>query len=141
MEKQTGQTKEVGFQFGIRKTFPLSANAVWDFLFSESGLKIWLGELLSVFEINKPFQTKAGIDGLVRVLRPYSHMRLNWKKKNWPHMSTVQVRVIESGEKATISFHQEKLQSSAQRNEMKEYWNKVMDKITDEINKTAGNNL
>ena len=34
MENQVGKTKDVGFQFGIRKTIPASTEKVWDFLFS-----------------------------------------------------------------------------------------------------------
>ncbi len=133
MERPIGQTKDVGFQFGLRKTFPIPFEQVWDFLFSEDGLKIWLGELQSIFEINKPYHTKDGVEGKVRVFRPYSHIRLNWKKKHWENLSTLQVRVMGNPKKATISFHQEKLLNSEQRTEMKEYWNKVMLKLSDEL--------
>jgi len=44
MENPVGKTKDVGFEFGTRKMFPVSTEKVWDF-FSESGLKIWLGNL------------------------------------------------------------------------------------------------
>lgn len=137
MEKQTGLTQTVGFQFGLRKTFPIPAATLWDFLFSESGLALWLGELRGPFENGRSFQTKEGVEGLLRVLRPYSHIRLNWKKKTWNNMSTLQVRVIENGNKATLGFHQEKLLNSAQRDEMKEYWNAALRKITDKLSKTV----
>lgn len=43
MEKRTiGQTKDTGWQFGIRKSIPLSLTEVWDFLFSTNGEKLWL---------------------------------------------------------------------------------------------------
>lgn len=51
-------------------------------------------------------------------------------------MSTLQIRVIGNESKATIAIHQEKLINSEQRNEMKQYWNEVMNRITNEINKT-----
>ena len=134
MEKQRGQTKDVGFQFGLRKTFSITTEEAWDFCFSEEGLKIWLGDLESELELKKTYQAKNGISGLVRVLKPNSHIRLNWKKESWKNMSTVQVRVIGNQEKTTISFHQEKLLDAEQRNEMKEYWNKVMNEITGILN-------
>ena len=81
MEKNIGQTKDVGFQFGIRKTFPISIENAWDFLFTDKGINVWLGELAHELEIKKPYKTNDGIEGLVRVLKPYSHIRLNWKKK------------------------------------------------------------
>jgi len=133
MENQIGKTKDVGFQFGIRKTFSVSTEKVWDFLFSENGLKVWLGKLKSELEIKKEYETENGTKGLVRVFKPNSHIRLNWKPKNWENMSTIQIRVIGNQEKTTIAIHQEKLLNSEQRVEMKEYWNEIMEKIETEI--------
>ena len=133
MENQIGKTKDVGFQFGIRKTFPVSTEKVWDFLFSENGLKIWLGRLKSELEIKKEYETENGTKGLVRVFKANSHIRLSWKPKNWENMSTIQIRVIGNQEKTTIAIHQEKLLNSEQRAEMKEYWNEIMKNIEIEI--------
>ncbi len=63
MEKQIGKTKDVGFQFGIRKTYPLSSDKMWNFLFSENGLKLWLGQLQTVLELKKDFKTEKVIRG------------------------------------------------------------------------------
>lgn len=141
MEKQIGQTKDIGFQFGIRKTIPISTEKAWDFLFSESGLKIWLGNLKNELEIKKEYETENGISGLVRVFKAYSHIRLNWKLKKWENMSTVQIRVIGNSKRATIAIHQEKLLGSEQRSEMKEYWGLIMNKLTDEMNKASRYNV
>lgn len=128
-EKPVGLTKDVGWQFGLRKTFPYSQEYLWDFMFSNKGLKIWIGELKKGLETKKTYSTREGIEGLVNVFKPYSHIRMDWKKKNWENMSTVQVRIIGSHEKSTISFHQEKLLDNDQREEMKAYWNKKMTEI------------
>jgi len=133
MENQIGKTKNVGFQFGIRKTFSVSTKKVWNFLFSENGLKIWLGKLKSELEIKKEYETENGTKGFVRVFNANSHIRLNWKPKNWKNMSIIQIRVIGYQEKTTIAIHQEKLLNSEQREEMKEYWNEIMRKIENEI--------
>ena len=63
-----------------------------------------------------------------------SHIRLSWKKKNWENSSTIQVRVFGNQEKTTISFHQEKLLNGEQRDEMKKYWNEVMNVIANKMN-------
>jgi uncharacterized protein YndB with AHSA1/START domain len=133
MENPVGQTKDVGFQFGIRKTIPVSTEKVWDFLFSENGLKIWLGNLKSELELKKDFETEKGITGLLRIFKPNSHVRLNWKSKTWKNISTVQIRVIGDKNKTTIAIHQEKLLNSEQRNEMKEYWTEIIEKLTNKI--------
>jgi len=127
--KQIGKTKDVGWQFGLRKTLSLSQESVWDFIFSEQGLKIWLGELEQELEVRKHYKTKSGIDGLIRVFKPYSHIRMNWKKQNWDNLSTLQVRVMGDNKKATISFHQERLLDNKQREEMKAYWNEKITEI------------
>ena len=133
MNKNVGKTKDAGYQFGIRRTFPHPADKIWDFLFSESGLQIWLGELRTPLELKKAYKTEDGIEGVVRVFKPNSHIRLTWKKPGWENHSTVQVRLIDKGEKSTVAFHQEKLQDADQRAEMKEYWNSRMQQFKDEL--------
>ena len=134
MTKEVGKTKDVGFQFGIQKTFPIPQEKAWDFMFSDKALKIWLGDLTETLEPEQGYQTKSGIKGHVRVFKPYSHIRMNWKKGNWENMSTLQVRVIgKEYAKSVISFHQEKLVNSVQRAEMKEYWSRRMDGISEEL--------
>lgn len=132
-----GKTKDVGFQFGIRKTFSVSTEKVWDFLFSENGLKIWLGKLKNELEIEKEYETENGITGLVRVFKVNSHIRLNWKPKHWDNISTIQIRVVGNQEKTTIAIHQEKLLNFEQRMEMKEYWTKIMNEITNKMNNAS----
>lgn len=138
-DNQIGHTKNAGFQFGIRKTLSVSSDKAWDFLFSEKGIKIWLGKLKNELEFKKEYKTENGITGLVRVFKPNSHIRLHWKLKDWSNISTVQLRIIEKKEKTTIAIHQEKLLNSEQRSEMKEYWTKIMEKIAKEIKKPVGN--
>ncbi|MGM8363327.1 SRPBCC domain-containing protein, partial [Flavobacterium sp. ARAG 55.4] len=123
----------VGFQFGIRKTFSVSSEKVWDFLFSENGLRIWLGNLKNELEIKKEFETENGITGLVRVLKTNSHIRLNWKLTHWENVSTVQIRVIGNQTKATIAIHQENLLNDVQRTEVKAHWNEIIKKIGTEL--------
>ena len=137
MKNQVGKTKDVGFQFGIRKTIPVSNEKVWDFLFSDSGLKIWLGKLNNKLELKKEFETENGITGLVRVFKPNSHIRLSWKPKTWKNVSTVQIRVIGNEAKTTIAIHQEKLLNSEQRNEMKNYWTEIIEKLMPELEKAS----
>lgn len=139
MAKQIGQTKDVGFQFGLQKTFSVEFEKMWDFMFDGKGLEIWLGKLEYDLAIDKNFQTKDGIEGFVRVFKHHSHIRINWKKKAWKNMSIVQVRVIKKDNKSLISFHQEKLIDAKQRDEMKSYWNIKMDEITDQLTKPAAN--
>jgi uncharacterized protein YndB with AHSA1/START domain len=133
-DKIIGQTKDVGFQIGVRKTFNISTETAWDFLFSDKGLSTWLGKIsIENFGLDKTYKTKEGIEGEVNTLKPYSHIRLSWKPKNWTNISAVQIRVINAKGKATISFHQDKLLDSKQRDEMKIYWDRIIAKIENEF--------
>lgn len=130
MNNEVGKTKDAGFQFGVRKTFNLPSEQAWNFLFSDAGLKIWLGNLTSGLQQKKEFTTVEGVTGYIRVLKMFSHVRLSWKKSDWPNESILQIRVIPAGEKTTISFHHEKLLDQEQRSEVKEYWNSVIKQMT-----------
>jgi uncharacterized protein YndB with AHSA1/START domain len=126
-EQPIGLTKAVGFEIGVSKAIPIAQEKVWDFMFSEEGAAIWLGHTnWSEFEVNKTYQTTDGIEGVIRVFKPMSHIRLTWKHPEWEAFSTLQVRVMAARDKTRISFHQEKLISAEQRTAMKEYWERVM---------------
>lgn len=140
MAKQVGQTKDTGFQFGLQKTFAVAEEVVWEYMFSDMGLKTWLGELTSDFSLNKNYLTKEGIEGFVRVFQPYSHIRIVWKKKEWTNTSSLQIRIIRKADKKTlISFCHEKLLDANQRAEMKEYWNLKMNLIAKALDNSAVN--
>jgi uncharacterized protein YndB with AHSA1/START domain len=130
MTKTVGLTKDVGWEIGCRKTFPVSAHTAWDFMFSDEGLALWPGRLDQEIAVKESYKTSNGAEGVIRVFKPFSHIRLTWKKKGWENVSTLQVRVMAGGNgKAVISFHHEKLQDAAQREEMKAHWDKVLEKI------------
>jgi uncharacterized protein YndB with AHSA1/START domain len=132
--KEVGETKDAGFQIGVRKTFAAPIETIWNFLFSEKGLLIWLGKIgLENFQLGKQYKTERQIEGKVNVFKLNSHIRLTWKPKQWTNTSALQIRVIPSKEKTTISIHQDKLLDSKQRDEMKKYWDKVLEKIENEI--------
>lgn len=115
--KIVGQTKDAGWQFGIRKSVASDVNEVWDFLFSENGTELWLD----------------GADREFSTFQPLSHIRTKWKLKGWPNEATLQMRVMGNKDKTTIAFHIEKLLNEKQREETKTYWDKVMKTITGEI--------
>lgn len=134
--KTTGQTKNTGFEIGVRNTFHVSNEKVWDFLFSDKGIQIWLGKLVSgKLEINNEFVTTNGISGTVKVFKPGSHIRLTWKKKDWNNISTLQIRTISLLDKTTISFHQERLLNYLQRIEMKDFWTNILKELSTKLKK------
>lgn len=134
--KPVGLTKDAGWEIGVRKTMAISGNVAWDFLFSNDGIKIWLDEIKSEeLKDGGYYKTKNDTEGVVKVFKPYSHIRITWKRKNWENTSTLQVRVIPAKDKTTISFHQEKLLDGAQREDMKQHWESVIKDIEKALKK------
>ncbi|MGE7767157.1 SRPBCC family protein [Peribacillus sp. NPDC096540] len=129
-----GQTKTVGFQVGIRRTFPISQEKAWEFVASEDGLKLWLGESTKInLQPGQKFCTKMG-EGEFRIVKPLQQLRLAWKKEGWDKTSTIQVRIIpKENTKTTISFHQENLSDQNVREEMLQYWERILKQIEEGI--------
>ena len=126
--------KEVDYQVGARKSYPVSATKVWDYLISLKGLKVWLGSVDPNKLLSKEyFQTGGGDEGKLRVFKPYSHLRMNWKHSCWENLSTLQIRVTPNKSKTTVSFHQEKLKDNRQRKDMKAYWQHVLKQLEKEL--------
>ncbi|MGO4696006.1 SRPBCC domain-containing protein [Paenibacillus sp. 2TAB26] len=126
--KIVGQTASVGYQVGVRRTFPISQEEAWAFLTSTEGLKLWLGSL-SFLNLHKgeTFTTPEGISGEFRVVKPFQQLRLKWEKNEWEKPSTLQIRVLsDKPDKTTISFHQENLDHPNTREQMKLYWEDVL---------------
>ena len=130
MSTEVGKTKTSGYQFGIRRTVPVSAEEAWYRLFSPAGMKLWLGKGdFDNLQLDKVYETTDGISGRIRLIVPGSHIRMNWKKEKWPNDSILQIRIINKGNRSTISFHQEKLLDAEQRKEMKAFWEKKIRKV------------
>jgi len=131
MEKTVGKSRNAGYQFGLRKTFSISLDFAWNFLISRPAVRIWLGDISEIeFKEQFEYQTADGCTGKIRVVKPFSHMRMTWKKPDWSNHSILQLRTIKvPEEKTTISIHQEHLQSAVQRQEMKIHWSEVMTAI------------
>lgn len=133
--KLVGQTASVGFQVGVRRTLPISPERAWTFLTSPEGVKLWLGEVPPLaYRVGETFESKEGISGEFRVVKEIQQLRLRWRKKDWAFTSTLQIRLLPTNSgKTTISFHQEKLDHSKTRDEMKKQWEAVLKAIAEKI--------
>ncbi|WP_338130503.1 TetR family transcriptional regulator [Cohnella ginsengisoli] len=125
-----GRTKDAGYQIGVRRTVPATVEAAWRFLTGKEGLRAWLGEAESaVVREGESFATREGDSGRFTIVKPLSHMRLQWMKSDWEAPSTLQIRLLPAKQGTTISIHQEKLSGPAAREEMKAHWEGVQKAI------------
>lgn len=129
-KRLVGETKDVGFNIGARKTFDVSPTEAWKLITSEEGVRVWLGDVTGLkWEVGSEYQTVEGATGKIRVIEPGSHFRLTWQPPEWEKASLIQVRVIPSGAKTVISFHQEHLAGPREREQMGDRWQAVLDDL------------
>ncbi len=130
-KRPVGKTKDVGFVFGLRKTFPITLQDAWALLMSEKAVKAYLGDVSGdVVRQHNTYQTADGTTGEFRIVKPLSHLRFTWQPTDWDKPSTVQIRVISTGsDKTVISFHQENLKDAQQREAMNMRWHEVMKQL------------
>lgn len=132
--KPIGLTKDVGFQFGVRRTINLDTEKTWDFLLSKEGLKIWLGEVNPAsLVLREPFTVPGKAKCLISVLKPNSHLRMKWQPLMCDGNATLQLRVIPNNDRCTISFHLEHLNTVVQREKMKHHWTGVLSQLIDQL--------
>ena len=125
-----GKTKSQGWEIGLRRTFPIAPERAWELLTTQPGLGCWLGHGVEAdFQPGTAFTTDENTVGKIRSYSAGELIRLTWQPSDWNFASTLQIRVLPARTGATLSFHQEKLQTGAQREAMRRHWLAVMDQL------------
>ncbi len=125
--RAVGQTRDVGFIIGARKTFDVPPHLAWDALISADGIRLWLGEAPDLaFVPGARYRLPDDTVGEVRVFEPGSHLRLTWQPPEWYRASTIQLRTIPSRGKTAVSFHQEQLPDAVAHERMRQRWYDVL---------------
>jgi uncharacterized protein YndB with AHSA1/START domain len=132
--KPVGLTKNGGYEFGLRKTFPIGNSVAWNFLMSPDGIRLWLGESVD-FKMEKgaAFHTMAGDAGIVTTINPEKSIRLTWQTAEWLKPSIIQMRVIPADGKTMVSFHHENLPDASSREQMRLHWQVVMKNLANAL--------
>lgn len=125
-----GKTKDAGWEIGVRRTLPVEQPAIWDLLTSPEGLAIWLGEGADLpLTRGETYTLADGSSGELRVLKPYSHLRITWQPGSYPRPSLIQVRAIARKAKTEIAFHQEHLPGPEARSERQTFFVHALDRL------------
>lgn len=126
-----GQTRDTGFQIGVRRTLAVPLDDAWRWLTSPEGVRAWLGEAEGLsFAKGAAYRTADGSRGEVRVFEAGHHLRLTWQPPDWPRASTIQLRVIPSaGGNTTIAFHQEHLPGPDEREARRQHFAAALDAL------------
>jgi uncharacterized protein YndB with AHSA1/START domain len=128
----TGQTKDAGWEVGVRKTVDAPIDTVWAFLLAD-GLPLWLGNTRLTLEKGADYATDDDISGTVLSYTEGHRIRLSWRPEEWNHDSTLQLTVKEAATGTTIGFHQERLSGREERKIMLGHWKDVVQQLDDAI--------
>ncbi len=128
--RSAGQTRDAGFQAGARRTLAVTPARAWAFLVSPAGAATWLGDTggAAVAQGTR-LALPDGSSAEVTVFEPGSHLRMRWQPGDWPRASIMQLRVIASGERATVAFHQEHLPGPDEREQRLQHFADALDRI------------
>ncbi len=132
--RTTGETEQTGFEIGAQKTLPIKAQAAWELITSAKGREIWLGKTKDFkLQEKSPYKTNEGTKGEIRTISKGERLRLTWQPKTWEKPSTLQLYVLSKGAKTSLGFHQEKLKDKKTREQMRQHWRGVMQKLANLI--------
>ena len=128
--KPKGLSKDAGWMAGARRTFSITPPDAWKVITSEEALRLWLGDLPG-FRLAKgaPYTLADGTHGRVTTFAAGSHFRMTWQPADYPRPTILQVRIIPSGDKTVIAFHQEHLPDAGARAERKAHFQRVLDRF------------
>lgn len=125
-----GGTENAGFQIGVQKTLPLTAEDAWNLITQPEGLALWLGTVSDLrWEKRAAYETAEGTRGEIRSFTPGKLVRLTWQPAGFAAPSTLQVYLEPSGKKTAVLFHQEKLDSTETREQMRAHWREVLQRL------------
>ena len=130
-ERPTGLTEDTGWQVGARQTMSIPLERAWRLLTSPPGVQAWLGEAINMdWNLGASYRLSDGSTGEICIFKPKSHLRLTWHPPGWPRPSTIQVRVIPSGDRTVVAFHQEHIPDQASRAARKLHFQAALAAIT-----------
>jgi uncharacterized protein YndB with AHSA1/START domain len=130
MNNTNGQTRDAGWEVGVRKTVDAPLDVVWVFLLGK-GLNIWLGNARLSLEKGAKYQTDDDISGHIISVSEKSRIRMTWQPGEWDHDSTLHVTVKTTPIGTSIGFQQERLADRDERKIMLTHWKEVLDRLQD----------
>lgn len=127
--REVGQTAAQGYEIGVRRTVPLDPAQAWKLVTAPDALGRWLGGCVPQLEPGARFTAVNGSTGEVRTLRAGERVRLRWSPVRTDHDTILQITVTPAKTGATIGIHHEKLADETQRELMRTYWKRALDRL------------
>ena len=126
-----GETADAGFEVGVQKTVNLSLQETWRLITSETGIKLWLGEVDDMeLAMGKILHTIDGASAEIRSIKPEERIRIKWQPRDEIIPSTFQITLTPAKDKTSIRVHHENLSGETSRSEMQVHWRNILDRIS-----------
>lgn len=132
-KRVVGETSDTGFQAGVVRTLPATADELWAIVAEQP--ERWLGagaklklEAGHTFEIPKR-RSVPGVRGEIRVVKPGQRLRLRYQRDGWKTPAVLQVTVTPKTKGAAIQVQMEKLPDADTREEMRAHWAQVLENL------------
>lgn len=125
-----GQRRDAGFEIGVQRTVPLSADEAWRRLTGPDGVRVWLGDAPGLrLEAGESYRLADGTAGEVRTVVEGERLRVTWRPDGWARASTIQIRVTPRGERCVIAFHEENLPDAEAREARRGHYQEAIAEI------------
>jgi uncharacterized protein YdhG (YjbR/CyaY superfamily)/uncharacterized protein YndB with AHSA1/START domain len=129
-KRVVGETATTGFQVGVVRTLPMSAQQLWEQLVTRPERWLGAGAKLKVepgagYEVPKR-RGAPGVRGEVRVVKPGQRIRMTWQPDGWKRPATLQLTLVPKSRGAAFHVHMEKLPDAKTREAMREHWSRVV---------------
>lgn len=135
-KRVVGETATTGFQVGVVRTLPVSAQEMWGRIATHP--ERWLGagaaltlEPGAAYEVPKR-RGVPGVRGEVRVVKPGQRIRMTWQPDGWKKPATLQLTLVPKPRGVSFHVHMEKLPDAKAREAMREHWSKVLENLVEE---------
>lgn len=136
--REVGQTADQGFEIGVRKTVPLEPAEAWRLLTGADALGRWVGGWVPQLEEGARFTAVNGSTGEVRTIRAGERLRLRWSPARTERDTVLQLSVTPAKTGTTIGVHHEKLADERERELMRIYWKRALDRLARQAEQADG---
>lgn len=133
--RKEGQDAKGKYMVTATKSLALDVKAVWKFLVSEEGQKIWL-KPYSETEI-KPksqFETKDGFFGEVRTVAQARRARIYWQDPLWEKPTVLELMLVpRPGKKSILVFNHTGIKDTKTQGLLRLRWRKAADDVSQRL--------
>jgi uncharacterized protein YdhG (YjbR/CyaY superfamily)/uncharacterized protein YndB with AHSA1/START domain len=130
-KRVVGETADTGFQVGVVRTLPVSAQELWRQVATRPERWLGAGAALTLkkgagYAVPRR-RSVPGVRGEVRVVKPGERIRMTWQPDDWKKPATLQLTLVPKPRGVALHFHMEKLPDAKAREAMREHWARVAD--------------